>query len=126
MSVGAGLGPVLLVCVLWSSPVSGVCVSLGGFSSCAVNCVLGWGRLCAWVGGEVLCPEEGLHALRVVSVPWEKSSPLAGVRVLGQGDASGVCALQRTSAMGLVGGASEKSGRSGDSLCSMRCLCATD
>ena len=77
-------------------------------------------------GGEVLCPEEGLRALQVISVPREKSSPLVGVRVLGQGDASGVCALQRTSVMGLVGGAWEKSRCCGDSLCSMGSLCATD
>lgn len=115
----------LLVCMLWSSPVSGVCVSLCGFQLCGELCSGMGERLCAWVGAESCARREGLHALQVVSVPWEKSSPLAGVRVLGQGDASGVCALQRT-AMGLVDGASEKSGCSGDSLCSMGCLCATD
>lgn len=70
--------------------------------------------MCLGAGGGSVARRRAYHALRVVSVPWEKSSPLAGVRVLGQGDASGVCALQRTSAMGLMDGASEKSGCSGD------------
>lgn len=34
------------------------------------------------MGGDVVCPEEGLRALGSVFVPRDKSSPLAGVCVL--------------------------------------------
>ena len=36
-----------------------LCVSLCGFSSCVVNCVLGWGRLCAWGWGRGPVPGGG-------------------------------------------------------------------
>lgn len=100
MSVGARLRSCAACLHAVSSPVSGVCVSLCGFSSCGELCS-GMGELCAWVGGRSCMPGGGPACSAGRLCAGKRILSLGRESCAGWGDASESVALQGPQLWGL-------------------------